>query len=115
MVEPHVFSADETEWAREDRFPGIAFKIFETRNTHPAMSVAMARVDPGTWIQWHTHAIETETAFVLSGSGVIETDEREYPISAQTGMTIPPGIRHCVRNTGDVPLEILAMHTPPTR
>ena len=99
MTEPHLFNADDMDWVREERFPGIAFKVFE----------------PGTWIQWHTHAVETETAFVLAGQGVIVTDEREYPVSARTGMTIPPGIRHCVRNTGDEPLDILAMHTPPTR
>lgn len=115
MPEPHIFDTSAIPWTEEARFPGIAFKLLETRATHPAVSLVLARVDVGKAIQTHTHPIETETAIVWAGQGVIKIGDQELPLSVGVGITIPPGLAHSVHNTGDVPLELFAFHSPPTR
>src|SRR5262245_49064381 len=94
------------EFVQDARFPEIGVKLLESRATHPAVSVVIARVAVGGEIQRHTHPIETETAYVLSGQGKLITDTNEYVFSAGIAVTVPPGLAHRVVNTGDVPLEI---------
>ncbi len=115
MPQPHIFDSSAIPWAGDARFPGIEFKVFETRDTHPTTSVVIARVAVGSAIQTHTHPVETETAYVLAGEGVLTADGKETTLSTSMGVTIPPGTAHSLRNTGDAPLELLAMHSPPTR
>jgi mannose-6-phosphate isomerase-like protein (cupin superfamily) len=112
-----TFNSNDIDWSSDERFPGIHFKLLETRATHPSagLSLVRAKVDVGGVIQTHTHPTETETAFVLVGEAVLKHDGKETHLSAGMGVTIPPGIAHSLHNVGDVPVELLAMHTPPTR
>jgi len=32
-----------------------------------------------------------------------------------TGASIPPGLTHSLRNVGKIPVELIAIHTPPAR
>lgn len=113
------FDSNGIEWTSDERFPGISFKVLETRAQHPAgangISLVRARVDVGGVIQTHTHPTETETAYVLVGEAVLKHEGKETYISTGMGITIPPGIAHSLHNVGDIPVELLAMHTPPTR
>jgi len=115
MNEPHFFDANEQEWMPHPQFAGILTKALETRATYPAASVQLVRVEPGVTISRHTHPLETETAYVLAGQGVITLGEAEHPLLAGTGLTIPPGIPHSLTNTGAEPMELYAIHIPPTR
>jgi mannose-6-phosphate isomerase-like protein (cupin superfamily) len=112
-----AFDSNSLNWTSEERFHGIHFKLLETRATHPSggISMAQAKVDVGGVIQTHTHPTETETAYVLVGEAVLKHEDQETRLSAGMGVTIPPGIAHSLHNVGDVPLEVLAIHTPPTR
>jgi mannose-6-phosphate isomerase-like protein (cupin superfamily) len=112
-----AFDSNNGEWTSDERFPGIAFKLLETRVTHPSagLSVVRARVDVGGVIQTHTHPAEAETAFVLSGEALLKYGDAEHSLSPGMGVTIPPGIAHSLHNVGDTPVELLAIHTPPTR
>lgn len=115
----HVFNAEAMTWSEDARFPGIAFKVLETRQTHPGISVAMARVDVGCIIQTHVHPLETETVYILAGEGLLRVkigdEDTETRMTAGMGGSIPPGLYHSMENVGDVPLHIIATHNPPTR
>ncbi len=115
MPQPHFFDSAAMEWTPHPTIQGILTKPFETRASYPAASVQLAQVAVGGVIGLHTHAVETETAYVLSGEGVLTFDGQQHAFSAGIGATIPPGIAHSVINTGDVPLEIYAIHIPPVR
>ena len=115
MPQPHFFDSAEIEWTPHPTIQGIVTKPFETKATYPAASVQLVQVAVGGVIGLHTHAVETETAYVLSGEGLFTFDGDPHVITADAGVTIPPGIAHTVRNTGDVPLEIYAVHIPPVR
>lgn len=103
------------DWQPDTRSPSVTLKVLATRADHPHASVVLARVAPGGQIPPHAHAQETETAYVLSGEGVIYDDETPHPLRAGMAVTIPVGTRHRVENPGSAPLELLAIHTPPVR
>ena len=115
MPEVRYFDTRTLAFQQDSRFPGIGVQLLESRTTHPTTSVVIARVAPGGEIPKHTHAIETETAYVLAGQGKLISDTAEYPFEPGIAVTIPPGLAHCVVNIGTIPLEILAVHSPPTR
>jgi len=115
MAELRWTDTNEMTFDPDSRFPSIAIKLLEGRATHPNVSFVVARVAPGGEIPRHIHPIETEIAYVLSGQGKLVTESAEYPFRVGVAVTIPPGLAHGVVNDGDVPLEVLAFHTPPTR
>jgi quercetin dioxygenase-like cupin family protein len=112
-----VFEAAVQEWEQHPLFPAIQVKVLETKASHPAMSLLLVRVGVGGVIERHTHPIETETAIAMTGQGTLTwgEDEQQTPLAPGQGVTIRPGTPHSLRNTGDAPLELLAMHTPGIR
>ncbi len=115
MSAPHFFDAQGQPWTPHPTIPGILTKPLETRATYPAASVQLVQVAAGGVIGRHTHAVETETAYVLAGEGVLQWGDEERALTPGTGVTIPPGIPHSLRNTGEAPMEIYAVHIPPVR
>ena len=114
-----VFDMNGIAWGRDVRFPAIESKVLEGKATHPAqaqgVSVAVVRLVPGGEIQTHQHPIETETALVLAGQALFTHFDQHVPLATGMGVTIPPTTPHSIRNSGDAVLELLAIHTPPTR
>ena len=111
----HSFDTSELDWTSHERFPAIRIKALETRDTHPNASVMLVRLGVGGEIQPHMHEIETETAYVLAGRGELTVETETIVFAPGTGATIPPKHVHGLRNTGDTELELIAIHTPPTR
>jgi mannose-6-phosphate isomerase-like protein (cupin superfamily) len=55
----------------------------------------------------HVHRGCEECIHVLSGSGVMETDQGELAVKAGDTILVPPGERHVTQNTGSEPLKLL--------
>lgn len=115
MVEPHFFDVNTTEWTDHPQFAGIRVKGLEGRATHPAFSIMLVQLAPGSAIPMHIHEIETETAYVMTGEGVLTIEGVETHLKPGMGVTVRPGTQHNVRCTGSVPLEVLAIHSPAVR
>lgn len=115
MPQVHFFNANSMEWTGHERFPAIQIKALETRATHPAASVMLVRLEEGGRIETHTHELESETVYQLAGQGTLTHGDAQTPVATGRGVSIPPGLPHSLHNTGDVPLELIAIHTPPTR
>ncbi len=111
----HIFNTNTIPWTDDARFPGIGVKILESRATHPTTSVVVVKLDVGIAIDTHVHAVETETAYVLAGRGLLVHGEQETVLELGMGVTVPPGLPHSMHNIGDEPLLLIAMHSPPTR
>jgi mannose-6-phosphate isomerase-like protein (cupin superfamily) len=47
------------------------------------------------------------------GSGVVDIDGVEHPVEDCSGVIVPSGARHNVRNTGDTPLKLYSIYGPP--
>ena len=112
---PNLVLVDEVPWEPHPRFAALQVKVLESKATHPHASVMLVKVEVGGVIPEHTHAIETETAYVLAGEGVLTVDGIAYPFGAGVNVSIPVGATHNVRNTGAAPLMLYAVHTPPVR
>ena len=115
MPPAHFFNANTMEWTGHERFPAIRIKALETRATHPAASVMLVRLEVGGVIETHVHETETETVYLLAGQGRLTHGGAQAPLAIGMGVSIPPGLPHSLHNSGDAPLELIAIHTPPTR
>ena len=113
MSEAHVWDSQAIEWTASTQFEGLLIKPLETRATHPCARVTLVQLAVGGSIATHVHEQETETVFVLAGSGVLSAGGREEPVHAGMGATVPPGLAHGLRNSGKSPLQLYAVHTLP--
>ena len=121
MDQPHIQNMDQVEWQPHPTIPGILTKVFENREHNPLVDVLIARVAVSSEIPWHVHHQASETAYVLAGQGILKyaaPDQRdtvfESRLQAGVALTIPSGWWHMVFNIGTVPLELFALHSPPT-
>ena len=89
--------------------------ILEVAN-HPAdpqVSIARARVEPGLVTQWHCLHETWERYLIVAGAGVAEIGASEpTPVSAGDVVSIPPGTRQRIRNTGTQDLVFYAICSP---
>ncbi|MBL8251379.1 MAG: cupin domain-containing protein [Candidatus Competibacter sp.] len=89
--------------------------IIEWWNTpaDAAVSVARARVEPGVTTRWHRLRGVTERYLILEGQGRVELSDRP-PEAVGPGavVSIPPGMRQRIANTGSASLIFLAVCTP---
>lgn len=115
MTALNLASSDDIAWTDDPRFPGVLFKTLISSATGSLMSAAIAQVAPGGVIPTHQHPTETEMFHVISGDGIFQQGDQRVPIHAGTTGSVSPGNLHRVENTGEAPLYILAVHTPPTR
>lgn len=79
----------------------------------PGLSIARARLEPGTTTRWHRLRGTTERYVIVAGSGRVEVGELP---AAEVGIgdvvLIPPLCRQRITNTGSVDLVFLALCSP---
>ncbi|MBN2301434.1 MAG: cupin domain-containing protein [Lentisphaerae bacterium] len=66
-------------------------------------------IPSGATIGEHRHDGEDEVYIVVSGHGVLDDGTMQTPIKAGDAILTGNGESHAVANTGDSPLEIVAM------
>ena len=77
------------------------------------MWVGMSKVDPGSSSNPHHHDVQEEIFFVVSGHGEIVVDDERAAVEPGSVVVVPPGATHCLINTGDETLKVLATVSPP--
>jgi mannose-6-phosphate isomerase-like protein (cupin superfamily) len=115
MPTAHIFDSNTTDWISHERFADIRIKMFETRLTHPWASAMLVELAVAGVINTHFHEKETETVYVLAGQGLLTYGDEQSAVSVGMGASIPPGLPHSLRNTGEMPLQLIAFHMPPIR
>jgi mannose-6-phosphate isomerase-like protein (cupin superfamily) len=50
---------------------------------------------------------------VEEGSGQVDIDDNTYDVGDGSGIIVPAGARHNVRNTGSGPLKLYTLYGPP--
>ena len=75
--------------------------------------IGTSTVAPGNETNAHSHDINEEVFYCVSGRGemIVDGERREY--HAGTIVYVPPGSVHQVVNTGDEPLKSLCSVSPP--
>jgi mannose-6-phosphate isomerase-like protein (cupin superfamily) len=59
----------------------------------------------------HSHPYD-ETVLVLAGSGLVHLDGASRPLAFGTCTHLPPGVMHCLENTGSGVLRVLGVFHP---
>ena len=70
------------------------------------------RVAPGKGVPRHTHTLENEALFVLSGELEATVGDELFTLSAGDTLLAPRNIPHRLRNSGNVPNHYLIMFSP---
>jgi mannose-6-phosphate isomerase-like protein (cupin superfamily) len=78
-------------------------------------SLAEATVPVGGATVEHLHRETEELYLVTAGTGRMRLEGEERDVRAGDCVVIPPGARHTIANTGDVPLRLLCCCAPPYR
>jgi mannose-6-phosphate isomerase-like protein (cupin superfamily) len=86
----------------------LAYRNSSIRN----QSLAEATIQPGQATQEHYHPKAEEIYYILKGRGrmKLESDMRE--VGPGDAIAIPPGQKHKIWNTGDIPLVLLCCCAP---
>jgi dTDP-4-dehydrorhamnose 3,5-epimerase-like enzyme len=109
IIEKVSFHADARGWVIE---PIGEHQIPAQRNTHVALT------GPGAIRGNHFHRHCTEV-FLVMGPGLVRLRENgavrdvNVPDGQAVRFTVPPGISHAIRNTGDQPMFLMAFSTAP--
>jgi quercetin dioxygenase-like cupin family protein len=101
------------EWREHPRFAGVMMQQLLTSADNSLASVNLVRLPAGREIGHHTHPTQVETAFILSGEGLLFLGTGEVHLSAGQVVAVPMNTVHGLRNPFDQDLEILAVFTPP--
>lgn len=79
----------------------------------PAVSIARVRVAPGVTTRWHSLRGVTERYVILAGRGRVEIGDAPPQIVAPDAVvTMAPGGRQCITNTGGNDLVFLVLCSP---
>ena len=75
-------------------------------------SLAEATIAVGCATQEHYHPKSEEIYYILSGTGRMKLDGELRDVVPLDAIAIPPGARHKIWNTGDIPLVLLCCCAP---
>jgi mannose-6-phosphate isomerase-like protein (cupin superfamily) len=75
-------------------------------------TLAIVYINPGEEIKLHSHP-EEELYYIISGTGTVTLDDEEHPVGPGTAVYIAGNRVHGQRPTGNEPLYMVAVITPP--
>ena len=81
----------------------------------PGLSVVEERVPPGAEETRHYHNDARQFFYVLSGTAVVGTEEREHQIPAGSGIEVAPGVQHKFMKRSDEDVVFLVISAPSTK
>lgn len=100
----HVFNTKDGSQIRELMHP-------KSHGNHN-QSLAEAIVLPGQTTALHRHTLSEEIYHLTQGEGLMTLGKQQFYIKTSDTVCIPPGIAHCIKNTGQVDLHILCCCSP---
>jgi quercetin dioxygenase-like cupin family protein len=108
-----IVDATLLPWVPHRTFPGVDAQTIVDAQTGMDLEVKSVRVAPRAEIALHTHVGSAETFYILSGEGLICTEERALPCHPGVCVHAKSGVVHGIKNTGEGDLQLLAIFTPP--
>jgi mannose-6-phosphate isomerase-like protein (cupin superfamily) len=77
------------------------------------LQMTLMTLQPGEDIGAEVHPNIDQFLRIEQGSGKALVGETEYDVSDDWAIIIPAGMNHNVTNTGDVPMKLYSIYTPP--
>ena len=98
----------------EDGLRRKVFKVVDRELVDSEHMVAGLTIfDPGEASSYHNHPESEEINYIVRGSGKVVSEDEEEEFGANSFMFIPKGVFHRHVNTGDEPMWLIFMYTPP--
>ena len=89
--------------------PGVVKReVINADDGAPSFCMRVFEVEPGSSTPWHSHQWEHEV-FVLSGEGVVKSEEGETQITKDSVVFVAPNEQHCFLNSGKKPLRFVCV------
>ncbi len=76
----------------------------------PVATQFVGEIPPGQAPE-HSHPYD-EVVLILDGEGVAHADGAQHPLAPGTCIHLPPGVLHCLENTGRDTLRVLGVFHP---
>ena len=81
--------------------------------TGPHLQLVLMSLEPGDEIGQEIHDDTDQFFRVETGTGLVSVDDVDTPIGDGSGIVIPAGTRHNIKNTGSEPLKLYTLYAPP--
>jgi mannose-6-phosphate isomerase-like protein (cupin superfamily) len=77
------------------------------------LQLVLMTIQPGDEIGAEVHEDRDQFFRFEEGRGQVDIDDNTYDVEDGSGVIVPAGARHNVRNTGDAPLKLYTLYGPP--
>ena len=77
------------------------------------MQLVLMALEPGEEIGEEIHDDGDQFFRVEEGTGEVWIDGKKTTIKSDTGIVVPAGSRHNIKNTGEKPLKLYTLYAPP--
>jgi mannose-6-phosphate isomerase-like protein (cupin superfamily) len=77
------------------------------------LQLVLMTIQPGEEIGSEVHEDRDQFFRFEEGSGAVDIDDNCYDVKDGSGVIVPAGARHNVRNTGGAPLRLYTLYGPP--
>jgi len=77
------------------------------------LQLVLMSLPPGCDIGAEVHEDRDQFFRFEEGSGKVDIDDNSYDVGDGSGIIVPAGARHNVRNTGSGPLKLYTIYGPP--
>lgn len=77
------------------------------------LQLVLMTLQPGEEIGSEVHDDRDQFFRFEEGNGKVDIDDNCYAVEDGSGVIVPAGARHNVRNTGDGPLKLYTLYGPP--
>jgi mannose-6-phosphate isomerase-like protein (cupin superfamily) len=77
------------------------------------LQLVLMSLQPGCDIGAEVHEDRDQFFRFEEGIGQVDIDDHTYDVEDGSGIVVPAGSRHNVRNTGDGPLKLYTLYGPP--
>jgi mannose-6-phosphate isomerase-like protein (cupin superfamily) len=77
------------------------------------LQLVLMTLQPGEEIGAEVHEDRDQFFRFEEGSGKVDIDDNSYDVGDGSGVIVPAGARHNVRNTGGEPLKLYTLYGPP--
>ena len=77
------------------------------------LQLVLMTLQPGEEIGAEVHEDRDQFFRFEEGQGKVDIDDNSYDVADGSGVIVPAGARHNVRNTGGEPLKLYTLYGPP--
>ena len=100
-------------FADHPKFAGVRIAVLVRGTDSDQISVSQLEIEPGVEVPVHTHELQSDSIFVLSGQGEAFINGTWRRIGPGDYILAPGHVEHAVRNTGSLALRLFVHHSPP--